>query len=251
MGFFDFITPGKKTRDNPLNSTQTHLRIGEIRDNILVLKNGGLRAILKTSSINFNLKSEEEQNSITYGYQAFLNSLEFPIQIVVRSKKLDIDNYIDQVKKLADKQQNKLLQQQTYEYAEYVHKLVDYADIMDKEFYVVVAYDPARTSVESNGIQSFFQRLAPKDGYADIKRRHAEFNELKKGLVQRVNVVTSGLENCGLKVDELQTAEIIELFYNAYNPVTSRSAKLRDLNQTSLETDEEKIQAAEKEAQAQ
>src|SRR3989338_9424967 len=137
MGLFDFIAPGKQNRAQVLNSTQTHLRIAEIRDNVLILKNGGMRAVLRSSSINFNLKSEEEQNAIIYSYQGFLNSLEFPIQILVRSKKLDIDDYIEQVKKLGDKQENKLLQEQTYEYAQYIKRLVEYAEIMEKEFYVI------------------------------------------------------------------------------------------------------------------
>lgn len=225
MALLDFIAPGKNNRNKQTESTQTHLRIGEIRDNTLILKNGGVRTILKTSSINFNLKSEQEQNSIIFGYQRFLNSLEFPIQILVRSKKLDIDNYIEQVKKLGDKQENPLLQEQTFEYAQYVKRLVEYADIMEKEFYVIVPFDPMRAS-GTNLIQAFFQRLAPKDSVLDIKRRQSEFENLKKGLTQRVNIVKTGLEECGLNVTELNTQELIELFYNIYNPIVSRSAKL-------------------------
>jgi hypothetical protein len=238
MGLLDLFAPAKKNRDNALLSTQTHLRIGEIRDDILVLKNGGMRAVLKTSSLNFNLKSEAEQNAIIYSYQGFLNSLDFPIQIVVRSKKLDIDNYIKQVKELGEKQKNPLLQEQTYEYAEYIKKLVDYADIMDKEFYVVVPYDPGTIPGEMNVVQGFFQRLAPKDSFADIKKRMNEFTRLKKTMVQRINVVKSGLESCGLKVQQLNTTELIEIFYNIYNPKTSRSAKLKKLDDMSIITDE-------------
>lgn len=221
-------------------STQTHLRFGEIRDDIVVLKNGGIRAVLKTSSINFNLKSEAEQNSIIYAYQGFLNSLEFPVQIVVRSKKLDIDNYIKQVKELGDKQKNPLLQEQTFEYAEYVKKLVDYADIMDKEFYIVVPYDPGSTPDTTTVVQGFFQRLAPKDSFSDIKKRLSDFNRLKKTLIQRINTVKSGLEGCGLKVQQLTTPELIELFYNIYNPKISRSAKLHNLESMAITTDEER-----------
>lgn len=234
MAILDFIAPGKKKRNQPLNGTQTHLRIAEIRDNVVVLKNGGLRTVLKTTSINFNLKSEQEQNAIIKAYQGFLNSLEFPIQILVRSKKLDIDDYIEQVKKLGEKQTNRLLQDQTFEYAAYIGRLVEYADIMEKEFYVIVPYDPGRI-ITVNKFQAFFQRLAPKDSYSDIKRRHNEFEQLKKGLNQRINVVRTGLETCGLKVEELKTMEIIELFYKSYNPKTSRSQKLKELNETDIE----------------
>lgn len=236
--FFNTTAPGKDKRTNPMNSTQTYLRFGEIRDNTFVLKNGGVRAILRTSSINFNLKSEQEQEAIIHGYQGFLNSLEFPIQILVRSKKLNIDDYIEQVEKLGEKQENKLLQDQTYEYAQYIKRLVEYADIMEKEFYVIVAYNPGRTPSAENIFQNFFQRLAPKDSYTEIKKRHAEFNRLKKDLAQRVNVVKTGLEGCGLKVEQLNTQEIIELFYNSYNPTIYRSSKLKNLEDLSVESDE-------------
>ncbi len=242
----DKMAPGKKSRQQEANSTQTHLRFGEIRDNVLVLKTGGLRAILKTSSINFNLKSEQEQNSIIYSYQGFLNSLEFPIQILVRSKKLDIDNYIKQVKELGNKQQNPLLQDQTYEYAEYVKKLVDYADIMDKEFFVIVPYDPGRTEGGTTVFQDFFSRLSPKDNFADIKKRLEEFGNFKKTLNQRVNIVKSGLENCGLKVDQLKTPQIVELLYNSYNPKSSRTAKIGDVDKTDIQNDEQRIKELEK-----
>ncbi|MBD3341883.1 MAG: hypothetical protein GF353_22450 [Candidatus Lokiarchaeota archaeon] len=239
MGLLDFIAPGKKNRAKSTTSTQTHLRIGEIHDNTLVLKNGGIRAVLKTTSINFNLKSEQEQEAIIRSYQGFLNSLEFPIQILIKSKKLDIDDYIEQVRKLGDAQENKLLQEQTYEYAQYVKRLVEYADIMEKEFYVVVPYDPGRAH-STNAIQSFFQRLSPKDTYADIKKRHAEFENLKKNLNQRINIVKAGLENCGLQTKRLNTQGLIELFYNCYNPVISRSAKVKEVENLTVKTDEEK-----------
>lgn len=237
MGLLDQIAPGKKNRSADKISTQIHLRIGEIRDDVLVLKNGGVRAIIKTSSTNFNLKSEQEQNAIIAGYQSFLNSLEFPIQIVVRSKKLDIDDYIEQIKDLGDKQENRLLQEQTYEYGEYIKKLIEYADIMEKQFYVIVPYDPGRT-LNISRFQAFLKRLSPKDTYGDVKKRHKEFNNLKKSLAQRVNTVRAGLENCGLQTEELSTQKIIELFYNIYNPTISQSTKIKDLENTSLETDE-------------
>lgn len=226
-----------KTAKKPSTaSTQQHMQIAEIRDNTLVLKNGGLRAILKTSSINFNLKSEAEQNSIIYSYQNFLNTLEFPVQILVRSKKLDIDDYIEKIRGYGDKQQNPLLKKQTFEYAEYIQKLVEYADIMEKEFYVVVPYDPPRA--EKKGVfGEFMKAMKTKDSVVKIKQRHAEFEQLKKGLTQRANVVRTGLEQCGLKVDELSTHEIIEVFYKIYNPGISREEKIESLQDMDLEKD--------------
>lgn len=238
MDILNFTAPGKNNRTNAAASTQMHLRVGEIRDNSLILKNGGMRIILKTSSINFNLKSEEEQNAIINAYQGFLNSLEFPIQILVRSKKLDIDDYIEGVEKLAEKQTNPLLQDQTYEYAQYIRKLIEYVDIMEKEFYVIVPYDPAGTESQSL-IQSFIQRLTPKDTLGDIKKREGQFSNLKKGVSQRVNIVKSGLEQCGLKVEQLDTKELIELFYNSYNPTVSRNAKVKKLDELTIEKSED------------
>lgn len=231
----------RKAKPDTMNATQVHLKIGEIRDNVLVLKNGGIRAILKANSINFNLKSEEEQNAITYGYQGFLNSLEFPIQIVVRSKKLDIDDYIDHIKKVGEKQENPLLKEQTMEYADFVKKLVEYTDIMQKEFFVIIPFDPLRAK-DVPFIQKFLQRLHPRDNYIEIKKRHQEFDLLKKNLSQRINVVESGLGRCGIATKQLTTSEIIELYYNVYNPQIARTEKLKHLDRLTIASDEEVLE---------
>lgn len=214
-------------------STQLYLPFAEIRDNTVVLKNGGVRAILRTSSINFNLKSEAEQNAIIYSYQAFLNTLEFPIQILLKSKKLDIDSYLETLKGAAKKQQNPLLRQQTVEYAEYIKRLVEYADIMQKDFYVIVPYDPLR-SQKTNIFSKMIDHLTPKDSLGKIRQRHKEFHDVKKGLTQRVNLIKAGLTQCGLSVEQLTTQEIIETLYRTYNPSTSRSQKLDDMDEINM-----------------
>lgn len=220
--------------------TQTYLPIAEIRDNTLVLKNGGIRAVLKTNAINFNLKSEDEQTAIIMSYQSFLNSLEFPIQILIKSKKLDLDDYIEQVTKLADEQENKLLKEQTYEYAQYIKRLIEYADIMEKNFFVIVPYDIGNTKTTTIW-QSFFQKLSPKDSFSDILKRYKGFEESRKKLTQRVSQIKTSLESCNLKVSELKTDELIDLFYKSYNPITSQTVKLKNLSSTSIITDEEKL----------
>lgn len=247
--------PEKKTKKQPkstvknakqtLASTQRYLKIAEIRDNTVVLKNGGIRSVLRVSSINFNLKSDDEQNAIIYSYQNFINSIEFPIQIIIKSKKLDIDNYIDQLNELGEKQTNTLLQRQTYEYMDYVQRLVEYADIMEKEFYVIVPYDSFR-STKPNVIQRFFQNMSPKDSFSELKRRHREFIQLKKSLNQRVNVVKSGLEGTGLAVEELSTQELIELFYETYNPLSARNQKIEGLEEIQIKQDTDILNADEK-----
>lgn len=220
----------------PGTSTQVYLQIAEIRDDTAVLKNGGLRVVLKTSSINFNLKSEAEQKALIYSYQSFLNSLEFPLQIVVRSKKLDIDYYLQNLKKIGIQQTNQLLQKQTYEYIEYIEKLIEYADIMEKEFFVIVPQDPYRAQ-KLNIFAKFWQHIHPQDSVVKIRQRHHEFDELKKNLMQKVNIVKSGLINCGLAVDQLKTKDLIELFYISYNPILARQQKLQDLSKLNIETD--------------
>lgn len=214
----------KNAKKMPNQSTQLYLRIAEIRDNVVVLKNGGIRAVLKTSSVNIHLKSEEEQNAVIYSYQNFLNTIEFPIQIVVRSKKLDLDNYLDQLNDIAGKQPNPLLKNQTLDYIDYIKRLIEYADIMQKEFFVIIPYDPPRAK-KITIFQKFAEYVSPRDSVAQFRQRHHEFESLRKGLMQRVNIATSGLQNCGLKVDQLTTPELVTLFYECYNPRTSRIQK--------------------------
>ncbi|QQS59804.1 hypothetical protein IPN35_02965 [Candidatus Peregrinibacteria bacterium] len=218
----------RQKKSSPEASTQRFLPISEIRDGVAVLKNGGVRAILKTSSVNFNLKSIEEQNALIYAYQGFVNTLEFPIQILVRSRKLDIDVYVANLTKTAKTQQNPLLRKQTLEYIEYIKKLVEYADIMEKNFYVIIPHDPIRS--QGGGMfKLFVQSISPEDSLENIRMRHREFDKLHKKLLQRVNIARAGLEGCGLNVVELGTSEIVELFYQIYNPSTARNQKLVNL----------------------
>lgn len=223
-----------KGSKNPSIGTQVYLPFSEIHDDTVILKNGGLRAVLRTTSINFNLKSEQEQNALTFGYQSFLNSLEFPVQIVIKSRKLDVDKYIDGLKGKVIHQSNPLLQKQTYEYIDFVSRLVEYADIMEKDFLVVVPYDPPRAQSVSF-LEKIKDMLTGKETQADLKRKHEEFETLSKGLSQRILTIQSGLENLGLKVNQLTTQELIELFYNTYNPVVARNEKIQEPSKYNLE----------------
>ncbi len=227
------VTDSKGSK-NPSLGTQVYLPFSEIHDDTVILKNGGVRAILRTTSINFNLKSEQEQNALTVGYQSFLNSLEFPVQIVIRSRKLDIDKYIESLKEKVIHQSNPLLQKQTYEYIDFISRLVEYADIMEKDFLVVVPYDPPRA--QSIGfIEKILQSLKGKDTESEIKKRRLEFETLSKGLSQRVTTIQGGLENMSLKVTQLNTQQLIELFYKTYNPVVGRNEKVEDASKFNLD----------------
>jgi len=223
-------TPGKphntvrQGKKSVLNSTQRFLPIGEVHHDTILLKNGGLRAILQVEALNFNLKSETEQQGIISGYQSFVNSLNFPIQIVIRSAKMNIDPYIAELRGLGKKQENELLRKQTLAYANFIEKLVDVADIMQKRFFVVIPFDgTARTKTL---LDQFFGWMRPDDSTGKIAQRHREFTAQHKHLKERINLIQAGLENIGLMSRVLNTHELVELFYQIYNPKTSQEQKL-------------------------
>ncbi|MCK5460767.1 hypothetical protein KAI58_02180 [Candidatus Gracilibacteria bacterium] len=223
----------KNAKKRKLLSTQRYLEFAGVHNDTLVLKNGGIRAILEVSSVNFNLKSEEEQNSIIYSYQRFLNGLNFPVQILMRSRKLDIDHYLDDLRDKLRHQQNELLKNQMGEYIEYISKLVEYADIMEKRFFVVIPQNPSRAE-KTSIFASFLEKISPDDKVMNVIQRRKEFKTLKKGLDERVNVVKTGLENCGLSVTRVNTGEIIEIFYQCYNPQHSRTQKMRPMEEMAV-----------------
>ncbi len=217
----------KKSTANPAAATQSHLRIAEIQNDTAILKNGAIRAVLEVGSINFSLKSEHEQESILASYQAFLNTIEFPVQISIQSKKIDLDNYISKIRAKGEKQENPLLKRQTLEYAEYIARLLEYVDIMDKNFYIIVPYQ-AVLSKKTGIFTKFFERLRQAETESDYVKRRKNLEKLMGTLESRVATVTHGLENCGLKVRRLNTKELIKMYYAAYNPVLSRQQKLVD-----------------------
>lgn len=227
-------TSVRKGQKNPQLSTQRYLQFAEVHDDVLVLKNGGLRSVLEVNSINFNLKSEDEQESIIRGYQGFLNALNFPTQILVRSRKLDIDQYLDSLRDREKKIENELLRTQMTEYIEYVQKLVEYADIMEKRFFVVVPLDPARAT-KKGAFGSFMEYIQPDDTVMKVLQRKREFKNLKKELDSRIGTVTTALGNCGLTIKKLSTEEIIQLFYQAYNPDISRTQKYNSMEDLAVE----------------
>jgi hypothetical protein len=227
--------PVKQPKANREAASQIFVNIAEIKDNCVVLKDGGLRAILKVSSVNFDLISEQEQNMIIYSYENFLNSLEFPIQILIRSKKLDIEKYLIQMSELAKHQHNVLLQQQTYSYIDFVSQLVELADIMEKEFYVVVPKDPFRAE-KINFFKKFMSSLNPADNLLEYRTRLREFESLKKGLNQRVTMIQNNLSRTGVHVARMNTKELITLYYEVYNPGTAEAQKVTDVSALNLES---------------
>lgn len=212
-------------------STLQYLDIAEIKEDVVVLKDGTLRAVLLVSSINFSLKSEEEQNAIIAAYISFLNYLEFPLQIVIQSRKLDIDSYLDRLKKIEKEQTNELLRMQTAEYRQYVSELVEIGDIMTKRFYVVVPYDPI-----SDKQKSWFKRfLGVFTAAKEVKLSQDAFVKRRHALFQRVGHIVGGLASMSIKSVVLDTQSLIELYYNTYNPDVYNKEKLVEVNKLRVE----------------
>lgn len=222
--------PRKKTK---MPSTQKFLEISEIKEDTIILKDGTLRAILLVSSINFSLKSEDEQNAIIAAYVNFLNTIDFPLQILIQSRKLDIDGYINRLKGREKAQTNELLKIQTADYIEYIKELVELGNIMTKRFYVVIPYNPV-----SDKQKNFFRRFLELIRTAQIiTLSQKRFQKRKRELAQRVDHVVESLGSIGLKSILLDTQSLIELFYNTYNPDIAQKQKLRDLSQLNIELD--------------
>ncbi len=218
-------------RNNPV-STQRYLKIADIKKDTVIMKDGTLRAILMVSSINFALKSEDEQEAIIGGYVSFLNNLDFPIQVIVQSRELNIANYLESMRKKANEQTNELLKNQTLQYVDYVSQLVSLGKIMNKHFYIVIPYNPI--SDKRKGFwQSLLEAFRPIDV---INLKEERFMALKKHLTERIDSVTNGLSSMGLNVARLDTQGLIELFYNAYNQETAANQPLDSVEKININT---------------
>lgn len=224
-----------KTKKSLGSPTQQFLKLAEIRDDLIVMNDGTLRAVLAVSSTNFDLKSEEEQNALIYSYQRFVNSLEFHIQILVQSRKMDIAEYMSKLKVMAEKQTNELLRMQTQEYIEFIDRLVESANVMNKNFYVIVPYD---TSINP-AAKSLFGKLFGTGKVKEIADREANLATAKKQLDERTNTVSSGLSSSGLRVLRMTTDQLIELVYNSYNFASGPTIDASQLSQVTIKNSQE------------
>lgn len=215
---------------NPELAAQRYLRVAEVHDDTIVLKAGGLRAVLEVSSVNFDLKSPAEQEAIIGAYAAFLNTLEHPVQVLVRSRTVDIDDYLAKVQARADKQQNPLLKTQTSDYADFVRRLVDYAGMMEKRFFIIVPVDPLLSQSTKKGMfEQFWANINPADNAEKYLTRRKGYLQLAKQLAERVSSVQGSLQGqLGLASRQLGTAELLDLIYAGSNPTTSRTVRLAD-----------------------
>lgn len=205
------------------SSTQQDIEIAGIKDGVVILRSGSYRLVMSVSTVNFALKSEEEQNSLVFQYQSFLNSLHFPIEINMQSKRLDLTPYLKKIKELTDKQQNDLLRVQMQDYIDFVSKLINVANIMKKTFFVTIPFEPINLKNAT-----FIDRIFGQKNSSGLKISEAEFKHCRDELVQRGNVVASGLGSLGLRCVQLTTEEVVELFYKIYNPEISGKERVED-----------------------
>ncbi|HBB56706.1 TPA: hypothetical protein DEW47_03450 [Patescibacteria group bacterium] len=196
-------------------STQEFVPIKEIRDGVIILKDNSLRMILMASTLNFALKSEEEQSAIVLQYQNFLNSLDFPVQFFIQSRKLDIGPYLAILSEAEKSHDNELLRIQTKEYAEFVKNFVQVTNVMSKTFYITVPYTNVSIEVKKGSFGKLFGGIA---GDGKSGSMGEKFEQYKIQLQQRSDVVQQGLARAGIRVAPLNTEELIELFYELYNP---------------------------------
>ncbi|KKS94091.1 MAG: hypothetical protein UV70_C0004G0042 [Parcubacteria group bacterium GW2011_GWA2_43_13] len=227
------VMKSKQLQGNkPKASTQQYLDIAEIRDDVVVLKDGTLRSVLMVSSINFALKSEEEQEAIVGGYVGFLNSINFSLQIVIQSRPLNIDAYIAELEEYINKHSNDLLRAQTVEYINFIKELIGLGDIMGKKFFTVISYAPG-----SDKQKGFFSRMSEIFTPSKVIRLSQKtFTSYRDSLMKRVDYVMSGLAGMGLTPIMLDTQGLIELFYSTYNPELVDSQKMHEIEKVQVES---------------
>lgn len=212
-------------------ASQNIVPIKEIKDGVIVLKDDSLRTVLMTSSLNFSLKSDEEQTGIIIQYQNFLNSLDFSLQFFIQSRNINIEPYLEIITKRRKEEVNDLLKVQMKEYTEFIREFVDITKIVSKNFYIVVPYSP--TILESGGssvlksLGAFFKKTPDS-----LDASQEKFEEHKNQLQQRANAITQSLPRFGIEGIPLNTEELIELFYSLYNPDDTEQPSLPEFKNT-------------------
>ena len=231
--------PGQPVKATPVtqNSTQNMLMISEIRDGIAIMSDGTFRAVIMCKSINFDLMSSAEREAVEFSYQGFLNSLYFPIQIFVRSQKVDLRPYLEKLDKIRSQTDNMLLGLLMQDYVAFLADVASQTNIMDKKFYVVIEFpDPTEKDIKSTVKQSagFFTGLAnlltPGSKTTHVVIDEAQLEAAKTELRNRVQAAMQGLQQCGVQSIPLDTQELIELYYDAYNPDTATRQQLKNFN---------------------
>jgi hypothetical protein len=203
-------------------STQEHLEIYDIDQDLVLLKNGGVCLVLQTTAVNFNLLSEVEQDAIIGAYSGLLNSLSFPIQVLIRSKRMDISAYLQKLRQLEQEQANRVLRQRIGTYRDYAEQLVSKNEVLDKRFYIVIPHQEMVLTSPRNPLQRLFSRRQRfvLDKNRILKKAKLQLEPRKEHIIKQLN-------RLGLKARQLTTVELVSLFYDIYNPDLSRQQHLR------------------------
>lgn len=213
------------------NSTQNTLQIAEIRDGIVIMNDGSFRSVIMVKSINFDLMSPQEQEAVEYSYQSFLNSLYFPVQIFLRSRKVDLRPYIEKLDKIRTEHDNMLLALLMEDYIGYMVALSEQTNIMDKNFYVIIPFYPVieiqKALTQSKNFLGGLSGLFDK-GEKHVVINEADLENAKNELRNRVQATLAGLQQSGIQGLPLDTQELIELYYDTYNPDTATRQQLKD-----------------------
>ncbi|MBI5079198.1 hypothetical protein HZB06_00780, partial [Candidatus Wolfebacteria bacterium] len=208
-------------------ATQQFVDITDIKDGTVFLKSGGLRRVLIVSGINFDLKSEEEQNLILHSFQNFLNTLDFSIQFAVHSRKMNIDGYLEKLKERQTKEDNGLLKNQIGEYLEFVRSFVEMNAVMAKTFFAVVPYDPIQIPKGGANIINTLKFWEKTKKNNEKEKENEDAAKKISQMNQRADIVVDGLNQIGLRTVALNDEELTELFYNLYNPETTEKKDLK------------------------
>ena len=205
--------------------------IAEIKSDTVVLKDGSVKGVLLVSSINFALKGTDEQKALIQAYISFLNSLDFPLNIIIQSRNLNIDKYLTKLQELGKEQTNDLLKMQIADYHSFLKELLDIGQIMTKKFYVIVSYSGIKKDKKK-----FYEQLIDTFSPArTVSLSRKRFEIYREDLAKRVDFVASGLSSIGLRAARLDTQSLIELYYNSYNPEIIEAQKMVDVNQLRVE----------------
>ncbi|PIP28137.1 MAG: hypothetical protein COX29_02745 [Candidatus Moranbacteria bacterium CG23_combo_of_CG06-09_8_20_14_all_35_22] len=226
----EFLHSKKLSTEPSSSPTQKYLDVAEVKDDVIVLKSGALRSILAVSAINFDLKSTDEQEAIISQYQNFLNSVDFPVQILISSRKLDMRNYFEFITSKEKTQSSELLRLQLSEYKNFIEQLVKGSDIMEKNFYIIVPFSPIE-----NKKKSFFSNIGSLwNPQKNILEKRENFETYKNQLLQRIDHIIAALSGIGLRIVPLKTEELIELLFDSYNPEIFNATGLKDVSKLEL-----------------
>jgi hypothetical protein len=225
-----------KVGPSNIESTQNSLQISEIRDGIVILNDGTFRAVIMCRSINFDLMSPQEREAVEFSFQGFLNSLYFPVQIFVRSQKIDLQPYLQKLEKAKSGQANMLLALLMEDYVAFLSEISQQTNIMDKKFYMVIQYpDPSEDLKsafrQSTGFFSGITQLVSPNKTPHVTIDETVLENAKTELRNRVQAAMQGLRQCGVQSVPLDTQELIEMYYDAYNPDTATRQQLKSFEE--------------------